>query len=65
MIKLGILKRYLLAGHWWLMPVLLATGETDQEDHSSKLAQANSLRDPISKTLNTKKCVGVVEWLKW
>jgi hypothetical protein len=31
----------------------------DQEDHSLKTAQANSLQDPISKITNTKK--GLVE----
>jgi hypothetical protein len=30
------------------------SGGRDQEDHSSKLAQANSLRDPISKIHITK-----------
>jgi hypothetical protein len=27
------------AGHWWLISVILATQETDQEYHSLKLAQ--------------------------
>jgi hypothetical protein len=31
------------------------SGSTDQEDHGSKPAQANSLRDPISKIPNTKQ----------
>jgi hypothetical protein len=34
---------------------------SDQEDHGSKPAQANSSRDPISKTHHKK---GLVEWLK-
>jgi hypothetical protein len=34
----------------------------DQEDRGLKLAQANSLRDPILKTPNMKK--RLVEWLK-
>jgi hypothetical protein len=38
-------------------------GSRDQEDHSSKSAQENNSRDPISKIPNTKK--GLVEWLKW
>jgi hypothetical protein len=38
-------------------------GGSDQEDHSLKTAQGNSLCDPISKIPNTKK--GLVEWLKW
>jgi hypothetical protein len=38
------------------------SGDRDQENHGSKQAQANSARDPISKTPITKK--GLVEWLK-
>jgi hypothetical protein len=34
----------------------------DQEDHGSKPAWANSLRDPICKKIHHKK--GLVEWLK-
>jgi hypothetical protein len=37
-------------------------GGRDQEDHGSKPAQANSLKDPILKKHITKK--GLVEWLK-
>jgi hypothetical protein len=37
------------------------SGGRDQEDRSSKPAQANSSRDPISKKPITKK--GLVEWL--
>jgi hypothetical protein len=33
-------------------------GGRDQEDHSSKPAQANSSSDPISKIPNTKKRTG-------
>jgi hypothetical protein len=40
------------------MPVILAT----QEDHGSKLDQANSSSDPISKKPTRKK--GLVEWLR-
>jgi hypothetical protein len=36
------------------------SGGRDQEDCDSKPAQANSFRDPISKTPLTKK--GLVEW---
>jgi hypothetical protein len=40
----------MLAGHQWLMPVILATEEArNQVDHSLQTAQANSSRDPISK----------------
>jgi hypothetical protein len=49
-------------GHRWLTPVILATQEADQEDRNSKPAQANSLRDPISKNHSQK--IGLVEWLK-
>jgi hypothetical protein len=31
------------AGHQWLMSVILATQKADQQDHSLKPAQANSL----------------------
>jgi hypothetical protein len=37
-------------------------GGRDQEDHSSKPAQANSSQDPISKKPIIKK--GTVEWLE-
>jgi hypothetical protein len=34
----------------------------EQEDHRSKLVQANNSQDPIAKIPNTKK--GLLEWLK-
>jgi hypothetical protein len=37
------------------------SGGRDQEDYGSKLAQAHSSQDPISKISNKK---GLVEWLK-
>jgi hypothetical protein len=37
------------------------SGGRDQEDRSSKPAQANSLRDPISKMPNTKKAGRVAQ----
>jgi hypothetical protein len=37
------------------------SGGRDQEDHCSKLAWANSLRDPILKKAHHKK--GLVKWL--
>jgi hypothetical protein len=41
------------------------SGGRDQEDRGSKSAQANSLRDPISKEPITKERKGeLVEWLK-
>jgi hypothetical protein len=44
------LKISYLAGHQWLMTFILATQEARaQQDHGSKPARANSLRDPISK----------------
>jgi hypothetical protein len=33
----------------------------DQEDRSSKSAQANSSQDPISKTLHKKRASGVAQ----
>jgi hypothetical protein len=47
---------------WWLTPVILATQETDQEDHGSKPAGANILQQSIWKKTITIK--GLVEWLK-
>jgi hypothetical protein len=46
------------------MPIILATqkAERDQEDHGSKPARLNSLRDSVSEKLFTK--IGLVEWLK-
>jgi hypothetical protein len=38
------------------------SGGRDQEDDSSKPAQTNSARDPISKKHSQK--IGLVEWLK-
>jgi hypothetical protein len=37
------------------------SGGRDQEDHSLKPAQANSLRDSISKIPNTKRAGGVAQ----
>jgi hypothetical protein len=39
------------------------SGGRDQEDHSSKPAQANSLQDPISKLPITKRTGGVTQGL--
>jgi hypothetical protein len=45
------------------MLIILATWKArDQEDHSSKPAQANSFRDLISK--NTQPKTGLEKWLK-
>jgi hypothetical protein len=52
------LKTVKKARHQWFTPIILAT----QEYLSSKSAQANSSRDPISKKPFTK--IGLVEWLK-
>jgi hypothetical protein len=38
------------------------SGDRDQENQSSKSAQANTSRDPILKNPFTKK--GLVEWVK-
>jgi hypothetical protein len=42
-------KKNKRARHQWLMAVILATGETDQEDYSLKPAQTNSPPDSILK----------------
>jgi hypothetical protein len=49
----------ILAGRWWLMPVILATQEAEL---SGKPVQGNSSRDSILKKPITKK--ELVEWLK-
>jgi hypothetical protein len=52
-----------LAGHRWLMPVIIATQEVEvrcHEDRSSKPAQENSSGDPISKKPITKNGVAQV-----
>jgi hypothetical protein len=38
------------------------SGDSNQEEHGLKLAQANRSQDPISKQSIMKK--GLVEWLK-
>jgi hypothetical protein len=43
------------AGHWWLISVILATQETDQEYHSLKLAQ------PYLETTQYKTGGGVTQ----
>jgi hypothetical protein len=47
----------------WLTSVILATREVsrDQEDHSSKPAQATSLQEPISK--KTQHKTRLAEWI--
>jgi hypothetical protein len=45
------------------MPVILATQETEIKKISEASSRENSLQDPISQLLKTKK--GLVEWLKW
>jgi hypothetical protein len=42
LLRPAITKCYTTAGHWWLTPVILATGGRDQEDHGLKPAWANS-----------------------
>jgi hypothetical protein len=41
-------------GCWWLTPIILPTWETDQEDHGSSPARANSFENHISKITRTK-----------
>jgi hypothetical protein len=38
-----------LAGHWWLMPVVLATWDTDQKDCGSRTAGQVVLKTPSPK----------------
>jgi hypothetical protein len=53
-------KRQNLAGQLWLMLVILATQDTDQEDQVSKP------REIVHKTLSRKYLTqkGLAEWLK-
>jgi hypothetical protein len=53
--KDNFLKNSVLAGHQWLIPVILATQEAEQEDQNLKPTRANSLGNPILKIPNTKK----------
>jgi hypothetical protein len=51
-----------LTRHWGLMPVNPNySGGRDQEDSSSKPAQANSSKDPVSKIPITKRTGGVAQ----
>jgi hypothetical protein len=51
------------ARHWWLTLMNPSySGSRDQEDHSSKPAQANRSQDSILKNPITK--TGLVDWLK-
>jgi hypothetical protein len=55
-VMVNLVKNFVQARCQWLMPVILATLETDQEDQGLKPAGANSLQDPIlKKTHRTKK----------
>jgi hypothetical protein len=40
------------------------SGGRDQEDHGSKPAQANSLRDPMLKKKKPSPKKGLMEWFK-
>jgi hypothetical protein len=40
------------------------SGGSDQEDHSLKTVQANSLQDPLSEKKKKIHKKGLVEWLK-
>jgi hypothetical protein len=63
MYKYYLKKTTNIAGHWWLMLVIIATLEgRDQEDRGLKAAQANSSQDPILK--KTQHKIGLEEWFK-
>jgi hypothetical protein len=54
-----IKKKNLLAGHWWLTPMILATQEAViRMIRVLKPAWANSLQDPISKNPSQKRVGG-------
>jgi hypothetical protein len=49
-------KEYNIAGHQWLIPVILASQEAEiRGNHGSKPAWATSSQDPILKKPITKK----------
>jgi hypothetical protein len=48
------LKLKRIAGCWWLIPVILATQDTDQEDHGSKSALDKYFMRPYLEKLNMK-----------
>jgi hypothetical protein len=58
-----LFKKKSWVGHWWLMPVILATQEAEIR---SIMVQSQPVQivplDPISKNPNTIK--GLVEWVK-
>jgi hypothetical protein len=41
--------------HPWLMPIILAIGDRDQEDRDSKPARANSSRETLSQNSHHRK----------
>jgi hypothetical protein len=53
--KVKEIKIQFLAGHWWHMPVTLATGSRDQEEHGMKPAQGKQFARPYLKNTQYKK----------
>jgi hypothetical protein len=61
-LKAPILLKALKSRSQWLMLVILVTLEAEnQDDHSSRSAQANSSRDPMSKITTAKWTRGVAQ----
>jgi hypothetical protein len=57
----------ILARHWWLTPIIIATQEAEiRRITVQSQPQANSFQDPIlKKKLRTHKKKGLPECLKW
>jgi hypothetical protein len=57
-------KNNILAGHQWLMPVILATWEVEVSRITVQSQPGQIVhRDPIFKKIQHK--IGLVEWLTW
>jgi hypothetical protein len=51
--QIKVLKRVVVARHWWLTPLILVTRETESRRTVVQIqTQASSSRDPNSKIFN-------------
>jgi hypothetical protein len=59
-----LIKKYIVAGHWWLTLVILATEDAEiRIVVGSQLWVNSSFWRPYLE--NTQHKTGLVEWLKW